>query len=282
MKKFLLLTLAIMLCLSHCSCTSLLANVKSMITGEAVSKPPEDFVAEGKNDEYGYEIYDSYIRITKYTAEATEVKIPSEIDGRPVTVIGSLCFYQTTEITTVEIPSSVEKIESQAFYCATKLTKIVVPDSVQFIGERAFAWCSALESVELGEGIAEIPNYCFNSCTSLASVKINSGITQIGLRAFSYCDKLKEVEIPSSVEKVGERAFENCTSLEFAVFNNSSAEIGEKCFENSPNVAVIAQKNSAVMDYCESNGLRWSESKDVEATVIGGEASSDETSAESK
>jgi hypothetical protein len=271
MKKLLLLVLAIMLCLSLCSCTSVLGTVKSWMTGETVSKPPEDFVAEAQNDEFSYEIYDSYIKITKYISENTEAVIPEEIDDRPVTVIGSLCFYQTTEVVSVEIPDSVKTIESQAFYCATKLVSVDVPDSVEFIGERAFAWCSSLESVTLGNGISEIANYCFNSCTSLASLTIGDNIRQIGMRAFSYCEKLTEFTVEEKVEKVGERAFEKCTALEYAVFENSSTELGKLVFNESFKVAVISEKDSPVMNYCEENGLRWSESKDVEAVILGGE-----------
>ena len=278
MNKLLLFVLAITLCLSLCSCTSVLGTVKSWMTGEAVSKPPEDFVADGQNDEFSYEIYDSYIKVTKYISENTEAVIPDEIDGRPVTTIGSLCFYQTTEIVSVKIPATVTTIESQAFYCATKLVSVEVPDNVEFVGERAFAWCSSLESVSLGKGISEISNYCFNSCTSLATITVGENIRQIGMRAFSYCEKLTEFTVSQKTEKVGERAFEQCDSLEYVIFENSSAELGALVFNESLKVAVISEKDSSVMNYCEENGLRWSESKDIEAVVLGDKTS--ETSAQ--
>jgi hypothetical protein len=188
------------------------------MTGEAVSKPPEDFIAEGQNDEFSYEIYDTYIKVTKYISEKTDAVIPEEIDDKPVTTIGSLCFYQTTEIISVEIPESVKTIESQAFYCATKLVSVEVPDSVEFIGERAFAWCSSLESVTLGKGISEIPNYCFNSCSSLAVINVEDNIVKIGMRAFSYCDKLVEFTVRGKVENVGERAFEQKRKRKSAIY----------------------------------------------------------------
>ncbi len=279
MKKLLLLVLAIMLCFSLCSCTSVLGTVKSLITGEAISKPPEDFVAEGQNDEFSYEIYDTYIKVTKYISEDVEAVIPEEIDGRPVTTIGSLCFYQTTEIVSVEIPDSVTVIESQAFYCATKLVSVEIPDSVEKIGERAFAWCSSLQSVSLGTGVEEISNYCFNSCVSLFEVKLEDNIKQIGMRAFSYCEKLVEFTVYSNVEKVGERAFEKCSQLEYVVFENSSVELGNLVFNESSKAVVISEQDSPVMNYCEENGLRWSSSKDIEAVILGG-TQAEETSAE--
>lgn len=281
MKKLLLLILVIMLCLSLCSCTSVLGTVKSWMTGEPISRPPEDFVGEAQNDEFNYEIYDSYIKVTKYLSEDVEAVIPEEIDGKPVTVIGSFCFYQTAEIISVEIPETVTTIESQAFYCATKLTSVEVPDSVEIIGERAFAWCSSLVNISLGEGISEIPDYCFNSCTSLETFAVGDNIKQIGMRAFSYCDKLTEFTVGKNVEKIGERAFEKCDSLEYVIFENSSTSLDKLIFNESAKVAVIAEKDSAVMNYCEENGLRWSESKDIEAIILGGETSSEESAVES-
>lgn len=279
MKKFLFSLLAVVLCLSLCSCQSLLQNAKSVITGEPVSQMPADFIAEGQNEEYSYEIYSDYIRIVKYIGEATEITIPDKIDGKPVKVIGSLCFHQTTAVTSVNIPKSVTTIESSAFYYADKLVSISIPDNVTSVGSRAFAWCLALETVSIGNGVEEIPEYCFNSCKALKKVDIKSNIKRIGLRAFSYCEKLEEFVIPKHISKVGERAFSGCTSLKFLVFENASAEIGSRVIADSPDVAIIAEKDSKVMNYCKENKLRWSSSKDIEAVVLGGDesASSEES-----
>ncbi len=275
MKKIALILLTGLLCFSLCSCENILQKAKSAVTGEEIPQMPEDYVTTLENEIYSYEIYKTYVKVIKYLGEETEVTIPEIIDNLPVTVIGSLCFHDTkAKVTTVNIPSSVTVIEESAFYLAESLTSITIPDTVTKIGSRAFAWCNSLETVILGAGIKEIPEYCFNHCSSLKSISIPVGITKVGLRAFSYCDKLEEQTIPLNVSAVGERAFEGCPSLKYVIFENSSVSLGNNMFVNADNVVIIASEESSGKAYCETNKLRWSTSKDIEAVVLGGDDSS--------
>lgn len=279
MKKILLLLLAAILCLSLCSCDTILKKAKTAVTGEEESEMPEDYIATLENDQFSYEVYEEYIKLTKYTAIETSVEIPSEIDGKPVTTIGSLCFHDTEAlVTSVNIPSSVTTIEESAFYYADHLLTIRIPDSVTKIGSRAFAWCNSLESVSFGAGVTEIPDYCFNHCASLTTLIIPSKITKIGIRAFSYCDNLIEMVVPSNVLEVGERAFAGCPMLEFVTINNDSVQLGKNIFEECERLSVIASENSNAMNYCAEYQLRWSTSKDIEAIIIVTDESSVEES----
>lgn len=264
MKKILLLLITIMLCFSLCSCDMLLKKAKSYVTGEEISEMPDDYVATLENDKYVYELYESYVKIMEYKADETEVTIPSEIDGKPVTVIGTLCFFETA-ITSVIIPSTVETIEGSAFYYADELTSIEIPDTIRSIGTRAFGWCNSLSEVKLGKGISEIPDYCFNHCAALVSIDIPDNITKIGTRAFSYCELLSDQIIPTSVESIGERAFASCPKLEYVTFENNSVSLGNALFNETDDVTIIAEEGSSVYNYCVENGLRWSTSKAAEA-----------------
>lgn len=270
MKKILLLALALMLCISLCSCDSLLKKVKTAVTGEEESVMPADYITTLENEQFSYELYEGYVKIIEYLGEESELTIPSEIDNKPVKVIGSLCFFDNeTKITSVIIPESVTTIEASAFYYADNLVSVTIPDSVTSIGSRAFAWCNALESFTFGAGVTEIPEYCFNHCASLINVAIPADIKKIGLRAFSYCDKLNDQIIPATVESVGERAFAGCPALEFITFENASISLGKDIFAESNNVVILAAENSAAMNYCAEYNLRWSVSKDIEAIVLG-------------
>lgn len=274
MKKIALLLLVSLLCLSLCSCETILKKARSAVTGEEESQMPKDYVTTLENAEYTYDLYKEYVIITKYLGEATEVVIPSKIDDLPVKVIGSLCFHDTeAKVTSVTIPPSVNEIEEQAFYLAENLTSIVIPDTVKTVGVRAFAWCNALESITIGSGISEIPDYCFNNCESLVSVIIPSNVKKIGLRAFSYCGKLQEQTIPVSIESVGDMAFTGCPTLEYVIFENTSVSLGKDIFTNTSNVIVISSEDSTAKTYCAENNLRWSTSKDIEAVILGGDES---------
>jgi hypothetical protein len=52
--------------------------------------------------------------ISFYDGPGGDVVIPLEIDGKPVTVIGSNTFFLNSGITSVTIPASVERIETSA------------------------------------------------------------------------------------------------------------------------------------------------------------------------
>ncbi len=278
MKKILVLLVAVTLCISLCSCDTILKKAKSAVTGEQESEMPDDYIATLENEQFTYELYDSYVKLTKYIAPEgsdTIVYIPSEIDGRPVTCIGSLCFYETENaVTQVIISSSVTTIDENAFYYVDGITEITIPDSVTKIGSRAFAWCNNLETVTIGSGIEEIPEYCFNHCSSLKTVSIPAQITKINTRAFSYCNAMTEVVIPQTVTELGERVFDSCSNLEYVYFEGESTVLGNDVFEKCEKNVVISTESSSAKKYCEDNGLRWSTSKDIEAIVPENEASS--------
>lgn len=284
MKRFVLMFAALLLCLSLCSCESLLNSARELVTGQEASKPPEDYIASFEEEPFSYDLYEEYIVLTKYNGTDEYVTIPSEIDGVPVTHIGELCFNDTeAKVISVSIPDSITTIEEDAFYYADSLTSITIPDSVTSIGIRAFAWCNALESVQFGKGVTEIPDFCFNHCAALKTMVLPDWITVIGARAFSYCENLTEFAVHENVVAVDSMAFLECAALQYVVFESGEPELGSDVFGECPELAVIAAENSSVMGYCRDNGLRWAPSKDVDAVVLEKiEADSSDSSGESE
>lgn len=64
--------------------------------------------------------------------------IPSEVNGRKVTVINGNAFYNCDNITSVTIPDGVTEIGSKAFSGCSGLKSIELPDSATNIGDVAF------------------------------------------------------------------------------------------------------------------------------------------------
>lgn len=139
---------------------------------------------------------------------AEQLIIPAEHDGEPVTEIGESAFNGNTDISYLQLPSSLKAIRQQAFegcsslaVCAlpqdleaiedsafggTSVVSAVVPDSVTELGESVFANNAKLRSVTIGAGVTGNVKYLFEDCTTLNSVLIKSGNANINNYNHSY------------------------------------------------------------------------------------------------
>lgn len=148
-------------------------------------------VVEGEYD-LSYRVYADHAELCRsYTFRdsllAEELVIPSEVDGRPVTVVLDLSSYPMRAIT--------------------------LPDTVTSIGRDAFWNCDQLEEITIPSGVTEIPTDAFHGCKALRKVTLPSGITKIGSGAFRYCEALTSFTFPEGIEEISSYSFECCTSL---------------------------------------------------------------------
>ena len=138
--------------------------------------------------------------LVEYSGTGGEVVIPNG-----VTKIGSLVFYDRTDITSVVIPDSVTIIGSLAFTGTSNLTSITLPDSITEIQMAAFSG-SGLTSVTIPNGMEEIVHEVFSFCENLTSVTIPDSVTTIAFWAFGNCN-LTSITIPGGVTKIDSKAF---------------------------------------------------------------------------
>lgn len=113
----------------------------------------------------------------------SEVEIPAEIDGLPVTSIGNYAFYECTNLSNISIPDNVTSVGSYTFYKCTSLSNITIPDSVTSIGACAFFGCENLNSIVIPRSVTRVGEYAFRACEKLSSVTINRNCT-VGIYAF--------------------------------------------------------------------------------------------------
>lgn len=212
-----------------------------------------------------------------------EITLPSSVDGVPVTRIGKRCFYGNTQITAVNIPSSVEWIEKEAFQFCTGLKTVKAEKGLQQIGVHAFAGCTSLTNVSLPNTLKKISSLAFANCTSLEQFVIPEhrykGDTEITVEqyAFDGCTSLKRIFVPQGVKKLNQ-PFTSGTEIEEIYYSGTEGQWSKiEIAEDSITTAACMYYNATLKDMLGSD---YNDSADSEASAESSSAS-DSASSES-
>ena len=146
------------------------------------------------------------------TCADTDIVVPSEYKGLPVTEIGFDAFKDCTVLKSIILPASVTDIKNSAFIHSS-LAQILIPEGVTRIWSNAFEGCSSLKSVTIPGSVSRIEAYAFPECTGLKSITLPDGLRRIADGVFYGCSSLADVVIPDSVEDIQMDAFAFCSSL---------------------------------------------------------------------
>lgn len=215
-------------------------------------------------EEYTYILGEKQARIIKYNGEATQVKVPDELEGRTVTEIAKRAFYKGT-METITLPNTVNLIEEEAFAECKNLYGIALPASLKSLGRSAFYGCKSLEEVELPDSLTvlepetfygcaglgyvkfpaqlkQIMERCFSGCKALSVVKLPEGLEIIDSNAFSGCNALTEITIPDSVNRLGSEAFKDCKNLRQVVLSTNVSELFAGTFENCTTLTKVSMR----------------------------------------
>lgn len=180
---------------------------------EEPSDTPEDNPTASYSENLEYELNDdgeSYTVVGFGELEGTELIIPGEHNGLPVTAIGEMAF--ADEYYLRPLPPSFDEYLNQKH--TVLITKAVIPDSVKSIGSFAFFNCVFLETVVLPDSVTTIGDAAFAACIILNNVNLPSSVQSIGAGCFSACRSLVDINLSETLASVGEGAFIGCTSLE--------------------------------------------------------------------
>lgn len=124
---------------------------------------------------------------------------------------GEYSFSDCTNLTEVELASSVITIGDGAFSGCTGLTSIRFPDTLDHIGSGAFSGCTGLTELAFPNSLEDIGSWAFARCTGLTEV-VFPAHASVGTQAFTACEGLRKVVLPDK-NAVGQSAFAFCTSL---------------------------------------------------------------------
>ena len=148
-----------------------------------------------------YKVYGDEVAVT-YEYEnvgsySGDVVIPETVVHNgveyPVTAIGYKAFCFCNNLTSIEIPNSIDSISSHAFNGCGRLERVVIPNSVETLFPCAFNSCTNLKSVVIGNSVRVIDEYCFQYCYQLTDVVIGSSVRYLAIQAFGGCSALRKV-----------------------------------------------------------------------------------------
>ena len=184
-----------------------------------------------------------------------------------VTCIGAEAFQECKNLTVVDIPSSVTRIEEYAFQ-GSGLTDITFnnpdieicsrafndtpwytnqPNGLIYIGNWAYKVKGAMPTtITIKDGTKGISGSAFIDDNTwdltnsvLTKVIIPNTVEFIGSYAFNACLRLTDVTIPNSVKVIGSGAFEGCQRLINMTIPNSVISMGDNVFRYCQNLTKI-------------------------------------------
>lgn len=162
------------------------------------------------------------VRINAYEGSASEVVIPAEIDGVPVTMLHVGVFRDCKTVTRIFLPEGITVIPDEAFSGCSNLVSVNIPSTVTHIGHWAFKDCNKLQTLTLPEGLVTLSNAAFQRAEGLSGVLVlPSTLTGLDGYTFSRCDDLQGIVIQSDL--ILGAADMSCSALEFVYIREGAA-----------------------------------------------------------
>lgn len=204
--------------------------------------------------------------------------------------IGESAFWSCTNITEVELPEGVERIDAYTFGCS-RLTGIKLPESLTSIGNCAFRNCSELNNINMPKNLKSIEKETFRGCVSLTDFEMPENLESLDEDIFVDCYSLtnisisadnslyesengilyskgkselviyppgkqaEEFELPESVMRIGLCAFQRCKNITTVKLPEGLTSIGKYAFTECSNLSELELPES-VNDIGE--GAFWS------------------------
>ena len=230
-------------------------------------------------EDYTYQVRDDQtVGIVRYNGDEEKPVIPQYIEGLPVKVIGEHAFV-FTDITEIEIPEGIEKIDTEAFGGCERLQRVSLPSTLKDLGRGVFKGSEQLSEVVFPNGNEQY--------------LVHEGILhKLSERTLVFCPpglKLKAVEVPFGTEVIADSAFFQNSCLEYVGLPKTLKKIESSAFlftnslriirlppyleEIEPGVFLVgsgpaAEKRFEIYAFPDTVGYRYAEEKSIKVNPL--------------
>lgn len=233
----------------------------SNLTSVEASDTPIKF---GENAFYGCPI-PAEGEVKYIGANAVEVenkRLTEYIVKEGTKTISDRCFYNCTNMTSIDLPAEMVYVGSEAFYGCNNLPIVnfvryadsyaikatnntlmeyTIKEGTTMLGDDLFYGCSSMQKINIPDGVISIGRSAFYNCHQLEEFQVPSSVSNIGDYAFYRCSKLASaIEIPSAVEELGAYVFNECQALPSVTLNEGLKSIGQYAFRGCTNLASLS------------------------------------------
>ncbi len=213
--------------------------------------------------------------------------VPSHVTIKNgTTYIGGGCFQGNNQLQSISLPSSVNRIYSNAFMNCANLEEVELSlPELEYILPHAFQNCTSLKkmhvsgysgnTITIPSSVKKVFGDAFKGCTSIEKVKTQSSGTKFGKSVFEDCTGLKSIDIAGGISSgmfcnctslndivvkgtfIGSEAFSGCTKLEEIVLS-SVTRIGISVFKGCTNLKKVTMPwgfdGYGIYDYDDEGG----------------------------
>lgn len=230
--------------------------------------------------EYKIENGEAHVKTVPNKSTVTEIVIPDEYEGVPVTKIADFSAANLEYVTKIYIGKNVKEIGTWSMTNNQHITAFEVDennpyfcdvDGVIYTKDMKtlifYPPAKDLTDAKDGDGkdikvskysipdrVETIRSKAFYKCANLIELNVPASVKRIEEKAFFRCERMENLILPEALEFIGKDAFSYCYGLREINISANVKEIGEYAFYNCTNLKTVNVDNS------ESNlilGEKW-------------------------
>lgn len=185
-----------------------------------VSVLPTNAAAIKTSGDFKYTISNSRVTIKKYTGKASNVIVPSSINGKTVDSIDASAFYKNSAIKSLTLSSGITTMDYASIYKCSKLTTLILPKTLLDITSQknfsTFKGCDCLKYIQVdpkNKHFYSKDNILYEYVTSPANVLLK----KVTICYYPHTKKAKSFQLP---ENLAWMPTDNYITKNGTIFNN--------------------------------------------------------------